>query len=165
MWTENFPFQYFWYEIVQNLDDVLRLLSCSFVNSSFASQMAWLGLFSLQIFLTPLPQCNKRWWSLSGFKPTSVSRVAPDWGLSDALQTELQWCSFLCNLVIFYRTEQVEKSLARTERDSNLGLLVSWLNHPPLIHIKVIEFFKLGPEGSSGCIPLKQFKQHVTRCF
>ena len=29
-------------------------------------------------------------WSPSGFEPTSVSRVAPDWDLSDALLTELQ---------------------------------------------------------------------------
>ena len=29
-------------------------------------------------------------WSLSGFEPTSVSRVAPDWDLSNAPPTELQ---------------------------------------------------------------------------
>ena len=29
-------------------------------------------------------------WSLSGFEPTSVSRVAPDWDRLDGLFTELQ---------------------------------------------------------------------------
>ena len=42
-------------------------------------------------------------WSLSGFEPTQVSRVEPDWDLSDALPTELHrrgWCkeSYLCFL-------------------------------------------------------------------
>ena len=45
-------------------------------------QLALLGInFHQQSLLTPMPR--------QGIEPTSVSRVAPDWDLSDALPTEL----------------------------------------------------------------------------
>ena len=52
------------------------------LNSAVLTQLALLGInLHQQSFLTPMPR--------QGIEPTSVSRVAPDWDLSDALPTEL----------------------------------------------------------------------------
>ena len=41
------------------------------LNSAFASQMAWLGIFSLRVFLSPMPQCvsNPRQYSHTRLGP------------------------------------------------------------------------------------------------
>ena len=68
---------------------ILRVLFCcyKFLNNAFTTGLLSDGVARI-FFLTPMPQHKRK--DVSGFEPTTVSRVAPDWDLSDALPTALQ---------------------------------------------------------------------------